>query len=308
MPQTQTISVTPQEQGQRLDVFCVSQLPGVSRSALQQQIKARSITVNGKAVKANYTVRTGDTIALTLPPSSSAPVVSSLPTIPILFEDKDLVVINKPAGVTMYAGQGLETGTVADWFKRRYGNSPIIGPDEMRSGIVHRLDKETSGVVLLARTQEMYDYLQAQFSRQRPKKEYLALIFGIPGMKDGRINQPLARSKRYPLRRTIDASGRPAITEWQREESFGNAYALLRVFPLTGRMHQIRVHLHFLGYPIVGDRLYTYKKQRPPQGVQRQMLHAVKLTMKMLTGKYVIFEAPPPEDFTTVLNTLRHGV
>jgi 23S rRNA pseudouridine1911/1915/1917 synthase len=143
------------------------------------------------------------------------------------------------------------------------------------------------------------------------KKEYLALVFGVPGGTDGRVTRPLVRSRRNPSRRaavprteTNTLIGKPAITEWRLEKAFAKKYALLRVFPLTGRTHQIRVHLHHIGHPIVGDALYTFKRQKPPAGVPRQLLHAEKLTVMTSPGVRKTFTAPLPEDFQSVLDRL----
>jgi 23S rRNA pseudouridine1911/1915/1917 synthase len=307
---TRDFIVSEEHAGSRLDVACVARFPHLSRALLQKLIKSGAVTVNLRTVKVHYSVRAGDHVVITLPAAlAEAPLDTTLPALSflILFEDREIVVIDKPPGVAMYAGEGREQGTVAEWFATRYPASNSVG-NTGRPGIVHRLDKETSGVVILAKTQEVFEYLQRQFQQRRVKKEYIALVFGVPGMSEGRIVRPVARSKRYPLRRTIHASGKMAITEWRREEVFGKKYALLRLFPFTGRMHQLRVHLHFLGYPIVGDRLYTYKRQRPPQGVRRQLLHAELLRIRLLSGKEVTFKAPLPKDFQDVIDNLRHDV
>lgn len=293
-----TFNISPSAAGQRLDIFCVSKALGLSRTALQRAIKNGDITVNNQVVKPRYIVRTDDIVHVQLPavPPPAAPPSSpsSPPSPPILYEDKDVVVINKPAGLTVQPGIANETGTITDWFTSRYPGR--------RGGLVHRLDKDTSGVLVLAKTPAAHAYLKQQFKKRRVKKEYLAVVFGVPKASDGRITRPLARSKRNPLRRTIDEAGKPAITEWQLEKKLGHKYALLKVFPFTGRTHQIRVHLHFLGHPIVGDKLYTFKRQHPPPGVTRQLLHAYRLTLNLPSGRRKTFTAPLPEDFQNVLS------
>lgn len=301
-----TIRITATTAGQRLDVFCVAQIPDISRAAIQRAIKDGEITINGQTVKPREVVRENDTVTVSLVPT---PLQTTSPlgelSLPILYEDKDLVVINKPAGVAVHPGHGAAQPTVTAWFTQRYPDNLSVGENTDRPGVVHRLDKDTSGVLVLAKNQPAYEHLKEQFQRRRAHKEYLALVFGTPGEPKGRINRALLRSKRNPLRRTIDPHGKEAITEWRREETFGKDYALLRVFPFTGRTHQIRAHLHFLGFPIVGDALYTFKRQRPPQGVQRQMLHAEKLTLTLPTGKRATFMAPLASDFESVLTRLR---
>ncbi|MEX1112823.1 MAG: RluA family pseudouridine synthase [Candidatus Andersenbacteria bacterium] len=300
-----TVPIEALEAGQRLDVFCVGRFPEYTRGTIQRAIKAGVITVSGKRSKPSYVLRTGDVVAFTasvLEQQAQATAPQPLPPLPIIHEDKDIVVINKPAGVTVHPGQGVASGTVADWFAARYPNAQV--GDAGRLGIVHRLDQETSGVLVLAKTPAAFERLKDQFKHHRVRKEYLALVFGTPGESKGRITRPLARSKRNPLRRTVDAEGKPAVTEWEIEEKLGE-YTLLRVFPLTGRTHQIRVHLHFLGFPIIGDKFYVFKRKRPPQGVTRHLLHAEKLTFVTQAGKRKTFTAPLPEDFVKVLDQLR---
>lgn len=319
MSMQQHFTVSASRAGQRLDVFCVSQLPQLSRAFLQKAIKAGQVTVNGKAVKPRQILREGDEVSLNVPEQATTiPVADIIPIeIPILYEDKDVVVINKPAGVEAHPGQVPNQPTVTAWFTQKYPDAQNIGEEENRPGIVHRLDKDTSGVMILAKTPKALAHLKQEFKNRRAKKEYLALVFGVPTMKRGRVTRPLARSPRNPLRRTIDAAGKPAITEWQIEKriqkkmlaphragSPGAGFALLRLFPFTGRTHQLRAHLHFLGHPIVGDKLYTFKRQRPPQGVGRQLLHAEKLTITLPSGKRKTFVAELPQDFQSVLGSV----
>lgn len=301
-------TVTEDVAGQRLDVFCVQQLPHYSRAVIQKAIKDGSITMNGKIVKPRQPVVAGAVITAALPEATAAVVVEATYDIPIIAEDKDFLVMDKPAGLVVHAGHGQETQSVVAWLLQRRPDVAGVGDDPLRPGIVHRLDKDTSGVLIVAKNQKTFEHLKDQFKNRRAHKEYLALVFGVPGEPKGRINRALLRSKRNPLRRTIDPAGKEAITEWRGEESFGKDYALLRIFPLTGRTHQIRAHLHFLGFPIVGDALYTYKRQRQPQGVKRQLLHAEKLTLTLPNGKRATFTAPLAADFAAVLESLRQPV
>jgi 23S rRNA pseudouridine1911/1915/1917 synthase len=327
-----TIMITSTHKGQRLDVLVVSQFPAFSRTALQRLIKAGDITVNSEIVKPRYLAKEGDVVTVKLSttalPLPSAEVDPRLKTLSqaILYEDKDLVVIDKPAGITVHAGVGTTPGgTIVDWFLARYPEAAAVGENADRAGVVHRLDKDTSGVLVLAKTQIAYQHLKQQWRKGAARKEYIALVFGVPGENRGRINRPLVRSAHNPLRRTvlqsaggygkktiilptrgvIPHSARLAITEWQREEVFKDTYTLLRVWPLTGRTHQIRAHLHWLGFPIVGDALYTFKRQRPPVGVKRQLLHAEHLTLIMPNKEKKTFTAPLAEDFRHVLEALR---
>lgn len=311
----QQFVITSQEAGQRLDLFCVAKLPSLSRSTIQKAIKAGYVAVNGDVEPSKKAVREGDTITIRLPtgqaglpaealePSGDTPAKPAL-TIPTLYEDREVVVIAKPAGVSMYAA--THEPTVVTWFVEHYPDSSNVAVSPERPGIVHRLDKETSGVVVLAKTPESLQFLLKQFKERRSKKEYLTLVFGLLGEKKGRITRDIARSKRNPMRRVVVDKGRDAVTEWELEEKLGE-FSLLRVWPLTGRMHQIRVHMHWLGFPVVGDALYTIRHKRPPYGTKRQLLHAEKLTVKLLSGMIKTFTAPLPEDFKRVLESLRNG-
>jgi len=310
--------VTQQQSGQRLDVFCVNQATGHSRATLQRAIKAGDIQVNRAIVKPRYLLKEADVVAIDITAEPAPdPIPPGLLTIPTVYEDKDVVVINKPAGSAAHPGVGPVTPTVASWFAEHYPASRTVGENAERPGIVHRLDKDTSGLMILAKNDAAYQHLKRQFAKRRVHKEYLALVFGVPKAHDGRINQPLKRSRRNPLRRAIDRLGKEkpggspaslrskrAITEWQIEQTY-DRFALLRALPLTGRMHQIRVHFHFLGHPIVGDPLYTFKRQHAPQGVTRQLLHAEKLTLNLPSGKKKTFTAPLPSDFQQVLDNLQ---
>lgn len=303
-----SVTINQQQAGQRLDVFCKNQFPAHSRAALQKLIKDEAITANNHSVKPSYILREGDIVAINLPssvPTNPAPPVPA-PVIPIIYEDAHLVVINKSAGLIVHTDQPHEP-SVAAWFTHRYPELSQVG-DPARPGLVHRLDRDTSGVLVLAKSPIAFQHLQQQFKKHFAKKEYMALVFGRPTGDDGRINQSIIRSKRNPSRRTIVPkkktsllTGKTAITEWRIERPLGK-YTLLRVFPLTGRTHQIRVHLHFIGHPIVGDHLYTFKRQSSPPGVPRQLLHAEKLTIKLPSGTKKTFRAPLPNDFTAVLD------
>ncbi len=308
---SEEFTINEAENGQRLDVWCVSKLPQLSRTALQKAIKAGYIRINSEVVKPRQAIRTNDAITVQLPTTTAEAAPQETMEIPIIFEDPDVVVINKPPGVIAHTGVGTSNNTVSDWFVTTYPESAQVGESSTeRAGIVHRLDKDTSGVMILAKNQQAYDHLKERFQKRRVKKEYLALVFNSPTDAQGRIVQAMNRSKRNPMRRTIDPEGKQAITEWTKEQVFDDlrdrrVYALLRVRPLTGRMHQIRVHLHHLGFPIVGDALYTFKRQSPPQGVARQLLHAQKLSLELPTGEHKTFTAPLPDDFANVLEPMQ---
>ncbi len=297
--------VQDKESGQRLDVFCTSVMSGVSRAAIQRAIKDQKIVVNSAETRAKYILKTGDTVNIAISDAPEAIQEEQKEVrLPVLYEDRDVVVVNKSAGIAVHHGVGLRTGTVSDWFIQHYPHAKHVGEENGRAGIVHRLDKDTSGVLILAKNDQALEMLKKQFHDRRAKKEYLALCFGVPGGKDGRITKSIARSRKNPMRRAVDDNGKEAATEWQIERRFGEVFSLLRVFPFTGRTHQIRVHLHHLGYPIVGDQLYAFKKKKQPAGVKRQLLHAEKLTITLPNEKTKTFTAPLADDFAQVLETL----
>lgn len=302
-----TITVQQEEAGQRLDIWCVAHVEELSRSAIQKAIRDGKIQVNNQEVKPRYEVQESDKIYIEIfPPTPiERPDISSI-SIPIIFEDKSIVIIQKPAGILAHPAPGDNAPSVSEWFASRYPESATVGESD-RPGIVHRIDKDTSGIMALVKTNQAHERLKEQFKRHRVRKEYLALVFGIPGERKGRITKPIGRSPKNPRRRTIIENGKPAITEWKTEETFGNDYSLLRVYPLTGRTHQIRVHLHALGFPIVGDSLYVFKRKHSPEGASRQMLHAESLTIQLLDGKKKTFTAELAEDFASVLQKLRTG-
>jgi len=302
--------VTAEEAGPRFDLWCVGKISGVSRAVIQRGIRDGTILLNGEVVKPRKAVAEGDEVKIG--ELGTKDIVSEEPQdikIPIIFEDEDVVVIDKPAGVVVHAGVGGERTTVATWFASKYPDSYEVGEalneGVERAGVVHRLDKDTSGVLVLAKTHKGYEHLKKQFMKRNVKKEYVALVFGVPTSKDGRIVQALARSKSNPMRRAVAPDGKKAVTEWRKIRSFKEKYAYLRLWPLTGRTHQLRVHLHWLGHPIVGDSLYVFKRQKSPLGVKRHLLHAENLTLKLPSGKRKTFNSPLPEDFEKVLEELK---
>lgn len=311
------IAVPPSEGGIRLDVFLLRLAPpGTTRGDVQRAIRDGRVQITGKrVVKPGTLVRAGQEIRLapagawtqaapdvTRQPSTGAP----FPPLKILHEDPTLVVLDKPAGVPVHAGVRREP-SLTDALLARYPALAGIGEHPARPGIVHRLDKDSSGVLAVARTQEMYEHLKRQFQERRVRKEYAALVHGIVPEDAGTVKLPLVRSRRNPLRRTIapPGEGKEAETSFTVLERF-REHTLLAVFPRTGRMHQIRVHLAHLGFPVAGDALYGRKsRHRTPQGLARQFLHATALTLLLPSGKIGRFLSPLPDELASVLEALR---
>ena len=280
------------EPGKRLDHFLLLQkeLSEYSRSRIQSWIKAGRVQVNGAAAKASLTLRGGETIEVFpagLPPLKATP--EDLP-VEVLYEDAALIAVNKPAGLAVHAGAGLHEGTLVNRLVHRFGALSQLG-GEMRPGIVHRLDKDTSGILLVARTDAAHRALAAQFAGRTVEKIYLALVHGNVRADSGRITKPIARD---PVRRTRMTarleSGREALTEYRVRKRF-EKFTYLEVRIGTGRTHQIRVHLASIGHPVAGDRIYG-----APPG-HRLFLHAWRIGfVSPAIGDRVTVEAPlPPE-------------
>lgn len=216
-------------------------------------------------------------------------------------------MINKPAGLTVHPVQSKNEPTLVDWLLMHYPELKGVGDYADRPGIVHRLDKGTSGILMVARNQNAFQFLKAQFQERSIEKEYLALVWHVPKNESGIITAPLARSRRGGFRMRLATGGdknqRPAETRWQVERQFKD-WTLLRVFPKTGRTHQIRVHLASVGHPIAGDPKYHFKRQPTPPGLERIFLHAAALTITLPNGPRTRFEALLPKELQVVISAL----
>jgi 23S rRNA pseudouridine1911/1915/1917 synthase len=278
------------EPGKRLDHFLQEHLREYSRSRIQSWIKEGRVQVNGAAAKASLQLRGGEQVEVSpadLPPLKATP--EDLP-VEILYEDAAVIAVNKPAGLTVHAGAGQHDGTLVNRLVHHFQGLSQVGGDE-RPGIVHRLDKDTSGVLLVARTDAAHRALAAQFAARTVQKTYLALVNGRVNADSGRIVKPIARD---PVRRTRMtarlATGREAITEYRIRQRW-EKFTLLEVRIKTGRTHQIRVHLASLGHPVAGDRLYG------APAAQRLFLHAWRIGFTSpATGQTVTVEAALPAE------------
>lgn len=301
--------VTHQEAGTRLDIFLseCSGLQAHSRTFLQNLVKKQGIKVNGLAVRPSHKLRHGDTIEISLPPPEQCLLKAEPVNFQVIYEDDHILVLIKPAGLVVHPAAGHRSGTLVHGLLYYCHDLSGISGEE-RPGIVHRLDQDTSGVMVVAKNDLSHRHLVRQFASRRVKKTYLALVVGIPTDKKGRIDKPIGR---HPVNRKKMAvtfgAGREASTEWLALEAFDNKFSLLDVSPLTGRTHQIRVHLSYLGFPIVGDPLYGGKgKIALLPEAPRICLHARALSFfHPATGEPVTFSAPLPEDMQTVIDRLR---
>jgi len=278
----------------RLDRVLAKQLPEYSRSRLQQLIGAGFVRVNGITMRPSQLVRAGDKIELTEPPVEKIENQPEPIPLEILFEDKDLIVINKPAGLVVHPGAGHRSGTLVNALLHHCPTLSGIGGKE-RPGIVHRLDKETSGCLVVAKNDVAHRELARQFAERTVEKIYLALVTGKLRKHSGVIDEKIGRHPVHRQRMSVASSrGRAAKTDYRVVRS-GERASLIECRLHSGRTHQIRVHLHHLGHPVLGDKIYA---ARFAKDFARQMLHAWKLGFcHPRTGEWKNFEAPLPDDF-----------
>ena len=299
-----TLTADSTDSGKRLDSFLHERLPEYSRSRLQSWIKQDRVQVNTTAVRASHLLRPGDAIAVS--PADLAPLHAQPEELPlkILYQDDDVVVVDKPAGMVVHAGAGNSHGTLVNALLHHFGTLSTISGDDLRPGIVHRLDRDTSGVIVVARTDEAHQSLAAQFHSREVEKVYLALVHGHFARPEGRITAPISRDPVNRVRMTTKlASGRSALTEYKTLEAIGaNSYLEVRIG--TGRTHQIRVHLASLRHPIYGDTIYG----APASSIGRFFLHAHRLSFDSpSTGERITIESPLAPELAALLETLRHN-
>src|SRR6266545_4324601 len=290
---------------ERLDKFLVELLREFSRSRIQALIADGLVDVNGHAAKkAGQTLESGFNVTVRIPPPAPTDLIAENIPLDIVFENDDLIVVNKPAGMVVHPAAGHASGTLVNAVLGYEPDIEGIGGEE-RPGVVHRLDKETSGLILLAKNERAHRWLQDQFRLRKVEKTYLALVDGKPPTPSGRVETYIGRDPSHRKRMAIvpESRGREAISEYKRAESF-KEHTLLEFHPLTGRTHQIRLHCAFLGCPIVGDEVYGKKK--PSLEIGRHFLHAYRLKI-ILPGEKdpKFFEAPLPEELERVLFLLR---
>lgn len=293
-----------QDETQRLDKFLVTMLPEYSRSRLQSFIKNGCVDVDGSTItKSGYMVEKEAEIEVRIPASQPSILIPEEIPLKITFENEDLIVVNKPAGMVVHPSAGHQSGTLVHAALAHSDEIEGVGGIQ-RPGVVHRLDKDTSGLILLAKNDRAHQWLQEEFRSRRVEKTYLALVDGAPPTKRGRVEAAIGRDPVDRKRMAVvpPDKGRFAVSEYVTETRY-QQHTLLEVHPVTGRTHQIRLHMAFLGCPIVGDRIYG--RRRPSLEIDRQFLHAARLSIR-LPGESipVQFEAPLPDDLTSVLDAL----
>jgi len=305
--------VVPSEQaGQRLDRFLVSQLTELSRSRIQSLVEEGFVQVDGSAMKPSYRVESGDSVTVEIPAPPEAGVDAEPIPLDVLYEDKDIAIINKAAGMIIHPGAGADTGTMVAALLHRFGGMAGLSSvgGALRPGIVHRLDKGTSGAVVIARTDKAHKELVEEFRNRAVQKTYVALLHGKMKDEKGTIDLPIARDLHRRSRMTARRrEGREARTDWRARLRL-RGFTLVEADLHTGRTHQIRVHFSALGYPVVGDTVYGAPRQErvgpdilPELG--RNFLHAARLAfLHPRTGKEVEVRAPLPPELIAYLQAL----
>lgn len=288
--------------GKRLDEVLVLSGAAPSRSKAKAMIEEKDVLVNNKSFKPSYTVTIADRITYkkyTNKPLEATPQNIELN---IVYEDDDILIINKPRGLIVHPGNGHQDGTLVNALTYRYKDMNV-GDDPLRPGIVHRIDKDTSGLLAVAKTDKAFVSLTSQLKDHSMHREYYALVMRNFKEDSGKIVAPLARDPKNPLKYRVDLSGKEAITYFEVKERFGR-YTLLSCRLLTGRTHQIRVHMEYIGHPIVGDPLYGNNNCNLFK--DGQLLHAYKLILRHPSSdEEMTFTAEIPQDFSDILNALR---
>jgi len=291
----------------RLDKYLKEQYPDLSRQKIINQIKKGLVLVNNHKAKPSFQVKPTDKIIFSPPKTEKLQSLKPAPfNLKIIFEDNNILVIDKPAGLSVHPSlKQLQGITLVNQLISRYPEIKKVGEDKLRPGLVHRLDKDTSGVLIIAKNNQTFQLLKEKFKRSEVKKTYWALVWGQVENEKGVIDLPIGRSRKNPLKQTVGQTGnlkiRPAITEYRVLKRFQD-FTLLEIYPKTGRMHQIRVHLKAIGHPVVGDSKYGFKKLFPFE-LKRQFLHAKVLELE-LNGQRCCFESDLADDLKLVLDQL----
>lgn len=303
-----SVRLTVDSGGDRVDRYLAATLPDLSRAQIQRLVDDGFITVNNVPIrKASQKLAVGDEVIVTVPPPAPTTLVAENIPLTIVYEDDDCLVIDKPAGMVVHPAAGHPGGTLVNAVLGHAPDLEGVG-DEQRPGIVHRLDRDTSGLIIVAKHDRAHRHLQKQFKDRLAHKVYLALVIGTPPSTTGQIEAPLGRDPKNRQRMAVVPGdhGREAVTVYRTIESF-KLFTLVEAEPKTGRTHQIRVHLTFIGCPLAGDTLYATPRSVSVKlpGLQRQFLHAARLTLTLPAGDLRTFAAPLPDDLRNILEYLR---
>lgn len=303
------LTFTVEAAGERLDKLvldCLDDHGEFSRVQVQAMIKDGHVTVDGRPVKPGIKLRGGEVIAVTLPqPDEPEEIEAEVIALTVIYEDDELAVIDKPAGMVVHPGVGNESGTLVNALLAQWPQITEMDDPDDRKGIVHRLDKDTSGLLVIAKNAVILADLMAQFQARTVEKTYLALLERTPQTLNGRIDAPIGRDPKQRKRMAVVRDGKEAVTEFEvLDTEFEGGQALVRFHLLTGRTHQIRVHAAFIGCPVVGDRVYGFRKQRTR--MKRNFLHAAQLTFDHpITQERLTFESALPVGLQQVMEKLR---
>lgn len=312
-----SLDLTADISGVRLDRFLADEIEILSRSKIKRFIESCNVLVNGREVKPSYVLQGGEIIHIVIPEETPDFVGGEDIPLDIIHEDHDLIVLNKPAGMVVHPGAGNRSGTLVNALLYHFdGLSRVHGLE--RPGIVHRLDKNTSGVLVVAKTDRSHQFLARQFSRRQVDKMYLAVVWGVFEKEEGTVDAPLIRHPRNRRKFTCADRGRAAVTRYRRVKEY-ETLSVMELFPLTGRTHQLRVHMSWIGHPILGDTDYGGGRTRLKGHaasyrpfllslfslIDRQTLHASRISfIHPGTREKVSFSAPLPKDIQTVLDRL----
>jgi len=296
------MQVTEREAGWRLDKFLQEKLPKwISRTMIQKAIKEGKVLVENSTKKPSYKVKVGEVITVETPEPRKVEVLPEDIPIDIIYQDRDIVVINKPAGMMAHPLPNKTSGTLVNALLHLIPDLQGIG-GKIRPGIVHRLDKDTTGVIVVAKNDLAHSSLSLQFKERKVRKVYIALAKGKIEKEEFCVDAPIARHPVMRLKMIVDESGKPAQTEFKVIRNFGDVASIVLAFPKTGRTHQIRLHLKHIGHPIFGDKLYGRSAKDEALGIKRHMLHALKIGFfHPRTKKWVEFVAPLHKDFKEVI-------
>lgn len=297
------LKVTEENTGERIDKYLSTVIEGKTRSFIQGLIEEKAVTVNGKIIKSNYKVKINDEVVVILPEPIELDVKAENIKLDIVYEDSDVIVVNKPKNMVVHPAPGNYSGTLVNGLlyhcKDLSGINGVIRP-----GIVHRIDKDTTGILVVAKNDEAHNSLAKQFKDHSIKREYYALVEGRFSKESGTIDKPLGRNKKDRLKMDIVEDGRRAVTHYEVLKQYDKGVSLIKCTLETGRTHQIRVHMASIGHPLVGDQTYGFKKQKFK--IEGQALHAKTLGfIHPSTGEYIEFTSDLPEYFEELIRKLR---
>lgn len=292
-----------QQEGMRLDKTLASLDGRLSRVAIKRLIEEGNVLVNDKTQKASYVLKKGDKVVLKKEEPKEISLKAQKIPLDVIYEDEDIIVINKPKGLVVHPGNGNPDGTLVNAVLELCKDSLSGIGGQIRPGIVHRLDKDTSGLLIVAKNDIAHVKISEQIKNRQVKKTYIALVRGVVKEQEATINMPIGRSDKDRKKMAVKKNGKEAITHFRVLERY-EGYTLLEVKIETGRTHQIRVHLSYIGFPVVGDEIYSNGKN--PFGVKGQLLHAQKLEFKHpVTNKNISLEAEIPQEFKNVIINLK---